>query len=192
VSAYDSTPDPYCYPGTSVLRNRADIREQASLEAFEHEALLQRSEEPYPAGRLTVSHYRAIHRHLFQDVYEWAGRFRTVRIGKGGSMFCYPEHIAAEMRRIFGELKRQRYLSALTAAEFASNGAHFLAEVNAVHPFREGNGRTQLAYFALLAETAGHPLDLERLDPDALLVATIDSFRGNESRLAQLIRRLIG
>jgi len=49
---YDSTPDPYCYPGTAVLKNRANIRDQAELDAFEHEAMLQRAEEPYPAGRL--------------------------------------------------------------------------------------------------------------------------------------------
>jgi cell filamentation protein len=145
VSAYHITPDPYCYPGSTILKNRANIREQVALDVFEHEAALQRAEEPYPAGRLTVSHYRAIHRHLFQDVYAWAGRFRTVRISKGGSMFCYPEHIAAEMRRIFGALRQQRYLSGLAADEFAQKAAHFLAELNAIHPFREGNGRTQLA-----------------------------------------------
>jgi cell filamentation protein len=191
VSAYDAAPDPYCYPGSTVLRNRADIREQAALDVFEHEAMLQRAEEAYPAGRLTISHYRAIHRHLFQDVYAWAGRFRTVRIAKGGSMFCYPEHIAAQMRRTFGLLQRQRYLSGLAADEFARRGAHFLAELNAVHPFQDGNGRTQLAYFTLLAESTGHPLDLEQFDPNALLQAVIESFRGDETPLAQLIRGLV-
>jgi cell filamentation protein len=102
---YDNAPDPYCYPETTVLKNLANIREQAALDAFEHEAMLQRAEEPYPAGHLSVSQYRAIHRHLFLDVYVWAGRFRTVRISKGGSMFCYPEHIAAEMSRVFRQLQ---------------------------------------------------------------------------------------
>jgi cell filamentation protein len=106
-------------------------------------------------------------------------------------MFCYPEHIAAAMRRLFGQLQRARYLSGLTADEFARSGGNFLAELNAVHPFREGNGRTQLAYFAMLAESAGHPLDLERLDPDALLQAVIESFRGDEAALAGLVRHLI-
>ena len=69
---YDSIPDPYCYPGTAVVKNRANIRDQAELNAFEHEAMLQRAEEPYPAGRLSASHFKAIHRHLFQDVYTWA------------------------------------------------------------------------------------------------------------------------
>ena len=69
--------------------------------------MLQRAEEPYPVGRLSINHFRAIHRHLFQDVYAWAGRFRTVRISKGGSMFCYPEHIRAETRRLFDQLKHR-------------------------------------------------------------------------------------
>jgi Fic/DOC family len=91
--------------------------------------MLQRAEEPCPAGRLSVNHFRAIRRHLFQDVYAWAGRFRTVRISKGGSMFCYPEHIGAEMRRLFDQLKHDRYLTGLGREEFARKGAHFLAEV---------------------------------------------------------------
>jgi len=77
--------------------------------------MLQRAEEPYPVGRLSVSPFKPIHRHLFQDVYAWAGRFRTVRINKGGSMFCYPEHIGAEMHRLFDQLKHDHYLTGLGA-----------------------------------------------------------------------------
>ena len=140
---YDSTPDSYCYPGTAVLKNRANIRDQAALDAFEHEAMLQRAEEPYPVGRLSVNHFRAIHRHLFQDVYAWAGRFRTVRISKGGSMFCYPEHIPREMRTLFVRLKNDNYLRGFAIEDFVRQSAHFLATLNAIHPFRDGNGRTQ-------------------------------------------------
>ena len=188
---YDSGPDPYCYPGTSVLKNRAGIRDQAALDAFEHEAMLQRAEEPAPHGRLSVTHYRAIHRHLFQDVYPWAGRFRTVRISKGGSMFCYPEHISTEMRRLFAKFRAKDCLRGLSAEHFPTESAHFLAELNAIHPFREGNGRSQLTYLTLLADRAGYPLDLDRLDPQAILRATIASFGGNEEPLARVIREII-
>ncbi len=105
---YDSTPDPYCYPGTSVLKNLLGLREQAQLDAFEALITAQRAEEPLPRGRLGYAHYRAIHRHLFQDVFAWAGRLRNVRIAKGGSMFCYPEHIDSEMRKLFDGLARDR------------------------------------------------------------------------------------
>jgi cell filamentation protein len=188
---YATTPDPYCYAGTTVLKNRANLRDQAALDGFEHDAATQRAEEPYPTGQLSVTHYKALHRHLFQDVYPWAGRFRTVRIAKGGSMFCYPEHIDAEMKRLFAKLRQDRFLQGSTPEAFAQGAAHFLAELNAIHPFREGNGRTQLAYLTLLAERAGHPLALERLDPTAILEAAIASFGGNEAPLAGVIRQLL-
>ncbi len=189
---YESGPDPYCYPGTNVLKNRLGLREQAQLDAFETLITAQRSEEPLPRGRLGYAHYRAIHRHLFQDVFDWAGRLRTVRIAKAGSMFCYPEHIDSEMRSLFARLDARNFLRCLSPADFARRAAHVLAELNAIHPFREGNGRTQLSYLALLAENAGHPLALERMEPAAMLAATVESFRGDEKPLASLIAGMIG
>lgn len=90
---HDAVADPYCYEGTTVLRNIPAIRDQAALDAFETMSAAQRSDEPLPAGRFSVRHYQALHHHLFQDVYSWAGKFRTVRISKGSSAFCYPQHI---------------------------------------------------------------------------------------------------
>ncbi|TPQ29145.1 adenosine monophosphate-protein transferase [Bradyrhizobium guangdongense] len=188
---YDAVEDPYCYPGTTVLKNKLDIRTQQGLDAFEAEIAAQRAEEPLPVGRLTYSHYRAIHRHLFQDVYAWAGKIRTVRISKGGSMFCYPESIDREMSKLFRELLDQNHLRDTTPDGFAGKAAHFLAELNAIHPFREGNGRTQLTFLALLAEKAGHPLAMEHLVPEIVLQAMVDSFVGNEKPLARVIRSLL-
>lgn len=107
---YDAVPDPYCYPDTTVLINRLGLRDQAELDAFEAEITRARAGEPLPAGRLSVTHYRAIHRHLFQDVYRWAGRFRTVRIAKDGSMFCFPERIDGEMAKLFDGLRLSHFL----------------------------------------------------------------------------------
>ena len=84
---YDPGLDPYCYPGTTVLKNRLDLTSQSDLDAFEADAVTARGLEPLPAGRFTPTHLRAIHRHLFQDVYAWAGRYRTIRISKRNSMF---------------------------------------------------------------------------------------------------------
>jgi cell filamentation protein len=188
---YKAAEDPYCYPGTSVLKNRLDLRSQAELDAFEAFITAQRADEPLPAGRLSYAHYRAIHRHLFQDVYAWAGRIRSVRIAKKASMFAYPEHIDREMQRLFQSLADERYFRNLDAATFAAKSVHFLAELNAIHPFREGNGRTQLTFLTLLAERAGHPLEIDRLRPAAVLSATIQSFGGKENALARLIRNFI-
>jgi len=123
---YAAVPDPYCYPGTTVLINRLGIRDQARLDAFEAEVTAERANQPLPAGRLSYRHYRAIHQHLFQDVYAWAGKPRTVRIAKAGSMFCHPEHIDREMRNLFVKLARRNHLRGLEPGEFATQAAHFL------------------------------------------------------------------
>ena len=106
-------------------------------------------------------------------------------------MFCYPEHIDGEMRKLFGRLRDNRYFQGLRPDEFARRVAHFLSELNAIHPFREGNGRTQLALLTLLAERAGHPLALDNLEPKAMLAAMVTSFSGNETKLTKLIETLV-
>lgn len=188
---YRAEPDPYCYPDSTVLINRLDLRDQPSLAAFEAEVTSARARQPLPAGRLSYRHYRAVHRHLFQDVFDWAGKIRTVRISKDGSAFCYPEHIDREMRRLFADLSKYKHLRGLDALGFAVRGAHFLAELNAIHPFREGKGRTQLSFLTVLAERAGHAFRLERLEPDAMLAASVASFQGEEQALVVLIGELI-
>ena len=188
---YEAIADPYCFKGTSVLRNRLGLRDQEALDAFEAEATAQRFSEPLPIGRFGVAHYRAVHRHLFGDVFPWAGRFRRVRIAKGGSMFCYPEHIASEMARIFGELKAKAWLRGLSVDAFAQEAAHFLAELNAIHPFLDGNDRTQLAFVTLLAFAAGYEVDFERIEPKSFMDAMIESFQGRERPLALALQQLV-
>lgn len=188
---YEAIDDPYTYKSTSVLKNRLNLRDQSALDDFEAESTAQRFSEPLPAGRLSVAHYCAVHRHIFGDVYTWAGRFRSVRIAKGGSMFCYPEYITREMRRVFAELHAAKGLRGLSIDEFASGAAHFLADLNAIHPFRDGNGRSQLAFLALVADQAGHSLDLDSLEPESFLDAMIQSFSGKERALAGEIRQLL-
>jgi cell filamentation protein len=156
----------YCYAGTDVLRNRLDIKDPTELANFETEISYQRAQEPIPEGDLDYAHYCALHKHLFQDVYDWAGELRKIRIAKGGNWFCFPENSNAEMTKLFASLARQNKFTGLSRTEFVKRASHFLAELNAIHPFREGNGRTQLSFLAIIAEYAGHPLDFEKLEPD--------------------------
>ena len=188
---YDAIEDPYCYKGTTVLKNIPGIRDQAALDEFEAAITVQRSDEPLPSGRMSSSHYRAIHRHLFQDVYPWVGKFRTVRISKDGSAFCYPENIQREMKQLFRTLREKRYLAELTQETFVVEASAFLSTLNAVHPFREGNGRTQTTFLTLLADRAGHPLHLDRLDPEGFLSAMVSSFHGDERPLVKQIRLIV-
>lgn len=189
---YDAVNDPYTYANSTVLMNKLGLTSQNDLDAFEAEISSARAAEPLPAGQLDFARYKAIHHHLFQDVYEWAGQVRTVRLSKGGNPFCYPENIESQAMRLFDELQADNHLQALGAIDFSRQAAHFVAELNAIHAFREGNGRSQLTFLALLADYAGHPLDLDRLDPEAMLAAMIASFDGQEDTLANVIRELLG
>jgi len=129
---YDAFDDPYCYKGTQILKNRLGTRDAATLRAFEVEISALRAEEPLPEGRFVAGHYRAIHRHLFADVYRWAGRYRTVRTSKSGNMFCFPEHIAVQMERLFGKLKRVegRSVAAVRDIDRHPNAFHSLDDCN--------------------------------------------------------------
>ncbi len=187
---YEVFDDPYCYPGTLCLKNRIGLTEHELLEAFEVEMTTLRAEESLPDGRFTPSHYRKIHRHLFQDVYTWAGRYRTIRIGKGGNWFCYPEYIKPQMDRLFRRLQSQSFRNGATGADFVSAAAEFLAELNAIHPFRDGNGRTQLTFMHLLSLRVGLPMSFENIDRDSFLVAMIASFAGNFGPLTAELSRL--
>lgn len=188
---YTAEADPSCYPGTTVLKNRAGLTSQEELDEFELAMTLLRSEEAWPAGDLDKRHYLRLHHHLFQDVYDWAGEIRTVRIGKAGHWFCYPEYIERELERVFGTLLPLAMDHEGDIARFRMGCALFLAELNAIHPFRDGNGRTQMAFIALLAQRAGFRFDDDALHPEAVMEAMIASFRGDMTPLHQLFSTLI-
>ena len=177
-SPYDSFDDPYCYPGTSVLKNNLDLRDYTELEAFEHESASAKGDDGLPAGLFDSAHYCAIHRHLFGEVYDWAGEYRTVRTAKGGDMFCYPEYIADQMALLLTALAVGPLAGGGTRTEFIAASTQFLSDLNAIHPFRDGNGRTQLTFLFLLGERAGHRLDMARIRPEAMLSAMVESFHG--------------
>jgi len=102
---YDAVDDPYTYEKSTVLINKLDLRSQSALDDFEVEITSARAGEPLPAGELDFSHYCAVHHHLFQDVYEWAGKPRTVRISKQGNPFCFPENIEGQATKLFTDLR---------------------------------------------------------------------------------------
>jgi cell filamentation protein len=116
---------------------------------------------------------------------------RRVRIAKGSSSFCYPEHISVEMNKLFAWLKLNTFLRGLEAEAFAKAASHFLSELNAIHPFRDGNGRSQLAFMALLSAQAGHGFHVHKIKRKLFLEAMITSFNGDEEPLREEIAKLI-
>ncbi|WP_421779601.1 Fic/DOC family protein [Kiloniella litopenaei] len=192
MSRYRAFPDPLCYPESSVLRNKANLTDQGELDQFEQLMFLTRSDEDLPAGNLDYAHYCQIHLHFFQDVYEWAGKKREIRTGKGESWFCFPEHIDGEMDRIFTELAEENHLLSIrNIDQFSRRAAYYLAEINAIHPFREGNGRCQLTLLAMLAEHGHFSLREDKLDQSVFMDAMIMSFYGNIEPLVKCIVEMI-
>ncbi|WP_075996616.1 Fic/DOC family protein [Salaquimonas pukyongi] len=192
MSRYNALEDPLCYPGTQVLRNKADLTEQEELDEFEQLMFQTRADEDLPDGDFDVAHYRALHHHFFQDVYDWAGEFRTIRTGKANNWFCYPEYIEPEMNRIFSVLAAENYLMDMgDKDELAARAAWYLSEINAVHPFREGNGRTQLSFLTMLVRHAGFSLNEDNLEEEAFMNAMIFSFDGDTGPLQAQIRKML-
>jgi cell filamentation protein len=183
--------DPDYYPGSSVLINLADLRDQTELDAYEVEAVGRRSLEPPPPGDFDPAHYRALHRHLFQDVYVWAGEYRTIRTSKGGSVFCYPEWIEREMAKLFQTLAGDAFQPDADVDAFVKAAADFLGELNAIHPFREGNGRSQLYFLRQLGLRAGHPFRSEAVEREAFLHAMIESYYGRLDALIDELERML-
>jgi cell filamentation protein len=186
--------DPYVYPGTDVLRNRLDLRDAADLTEREAAisairiAQLERRRIP---GGYDLAHLQATHRVIFGDVYPWAGELRTVRISKGDDLFAMPEHIEPYLRRLFADLAREGLLRGLGRERFVERLAHYYAELNAVHPFREGNGRAQRAFLGQLAEAADHPIAWMRLDAERNIHVARESHCGGDSALREMLRDLL-
>jgi len=175
-----------------VLRNRYGITEEQALEKAEASAVAIRSlalvRKPLK-GAFDLAHLQAIHRYLFQDVYDWAGQLRTVDMTKGATRFAHFGHIAGAAADVFTKLAKEQCLRGLNADEFSHRAAFYLGELNALHPFREGNGRTQRAFLLHVAFACGYYVAWEKMDREALLAASIASFNGKLEPLAALIRR---
>jgi len=187
--------DPDVYPGTTVLKNIPGIRNQRTLDRFEADRVGQRSLElaEHPlTGFFDVTHLQRIHRYLFQDVYEWAGRFRTVDIAKGNSYFAHVPYIQSALERLFEKLSGEQYLRGAAQEDFAHRGAQILGTLNAVHPFREGNGRTQREFVRELAYKNGYWVDWSKVSRDELYKASDLSFmRGENTLLEYLLKKAI-
>jgi cell filamentation protein len=159
--------DPYLYPGTRTLRNLPGLRNEEALKQFEYEQSASRiaelREQP-PSGRYGMERLKEVHAYLFQDVYDWSGEVRSVGISKGNTQFAQPAFIESEGKRLSAELAKENHLKGLDKPQFVNRLAHHFAEWNALHPFREGNGRATREFFGELARAAGYELDQSAID----------------------------
>lgn len=181
--------DAYCYEGTDIIKNVPGIMEQDALDDFEEEHSSLRMLD-VPTGSFDAVHLCAVHKHIFQDVYAWAGEFRNCSMNKGTSQFCQPQFIAQEVSRVCGHIQTTLKQTPLSGNETSSLLAFTIAEFNAIHPFREGNGRVIREFASQLTQSMGYFLDITRLQ-NGWLEASIDSFRGNEAPLKALIEKAV-
>lgn len=189
MSRYDAD-DVYCYPGSSVLKNKLDIQDQDQLDAFEADITLARivaiSHKPL-VGNLDFDHLKAIHHELFQDLYDWAGEVRRVDILRENSRFANIRMIDSAAKQIFDSLAKESLFEGKDIDGVAKRLAHYLSEINVLHPFRDGNGRAQRVFISQLAGAAGYGLDYSDLNQQEMYRSMEKAFFGDEAELAQLI-----
>lgn len=193
MSRYDAD-NSYCYPESAVLRNKGGFTDQALLDHFEADfssiRIIEISQNPVK-GEFDLTHLKKIHFNIFQDVYDWAGEISSVDISRNGSRFCNVRQIIPYSQKIFSSLAQENFLRGLTHEEAALRLAHYLSEVNAIHPFREGNGRTQRVYISQLAERAGYSLAYSELEQAEVYEVMELSFQGDANPLAKLLMKIM-
>ncbi len=170
-----------CYEGTSCLINKFDIKDEVILKELETTITLNKITE-YSLNPLfysfDVQHYKSIHRYLFGDIYDWAGEYRTVDMSKKGTNFAKAESVEKLMSNCFKRLNDKNLFQGLKFDDSVDEFVDFYCVTNMIHPFREGNGRTQRLFLTQLINKNGYDIDFSEIDTDELMIATIQSANG--------------
>lgn len=183
----------YCYPDSSVLKNKLDIRDPALLRKVEADLSTARQAEIFRTpvvGRFTATHLCNIHRKLLGDVYSFAGHFRREDIAKGTTRFVTYSQIKEKLQRLLGQLQQEKWLENVPFEVFAARSAYYMAELNYIHPFREGNGRAIREFMRLLFLHNGYVVQWDAVDVEALLNAMIDSVY-DTAHLEQILKQCL-
>nr|WP_318383345.1 putative adenosine monophosphate-protein transferase Fic [uncultured Enterobacter sp.] len=184
--------DPYLYPGLNVMHNKLGIHQVQRLEqaAYELTALRAATLELGPAAR-GLPHLCAIHRHLYQDIFDWAGQIREVDIYQGDTRFCHFAYIEKEGNALMQDLEDEDELQGLDKQAFTERLAHYYCEINVLHPFRIGNGIAQRIFFEQLAIHAGYTLDWRDIDPNAWSDANQSGAMGDLTALTAIFSHVV-
>lgn len=185
----------YCYPGTNVLRNKLNIQDLDILHEAERDYSSIRQVELYKkgiTGDFSLKHLCSIHRQLFQDIYSWAGELRTVDISKG-TIFCLVPFIEEQFAFLYRKLRKENFLKDITdQKEMAEKLAYYLGEINMIHPFREGNGRTQRIYIEQLCMNNGRfEIDFTEVSKEKMISASVRSAKSDNDLLEELIYKCL-
>ena len=175
---YEARNSIYCYKDSDVLVNKFDIHDNKKLEEIERKIVLAKLYElrqNHQIGNFDISHFVGIHKFLFEDIYPFAGLFRNENIAKGNFSFAEWEYIEDELKKLLDKLKEENYLQNLDRDTFIKRLSYYMAELNVLHPFREGNGRTIREFIRQLAYKNEYVLNLKNINPKEMLHACIRS-----------------
>ena len=175
---YEARNSIYCYEGTNTLVNKLDIKDSNLLGEYEKSTValkLLSLEKQGITGNFDINHFSNIHKFLFDEIYLFAGQFRTGNIAKDNFRFAEWEYIESELNKLLDKLKEENYLQNLDKHTLAEKLAYYTAELNVLHPFREGNGRTTREFIRQLALKNGYYLNFNSVSPIELLNASIKS-----------------
>lgn len=184
----DAIPD-NCYEGTTCLINKLDIRDEDKLNFVESQITIHKTAELASIknfGQLDFSHYKAIHKYLFNELYVWAGEIRTVNMSKKGTNFVDANEIESVADACFKRLKDKNYFQNQQFNDFIDDIVDFYCTTNMLHPFREGNGRTQRVFITQLIQFNGYSINFDRIDTDELMMATIQAANGITDNLKNI------
>lgn len=184
----------YCYPNSNVLINKKNITSAKELLQIEVEyagtRLVELQNNPIK-GNFDFKHLCKIHKYIFQDLYSWAGKIRTIDIGKG-NMFCYVQNINSFAESIFNKYYSSCYAVKENRELFVEVLADNYADLNALHPFREGNGRSQREFAREICLACGYVFDLSVTTHSEMLEASIIAFnKADNSKLASIFKKAI-
>ena len=158
--------DQYYWPGSNCPRNKLGIRDPDEFTVAQAQIVsireVQLATDLLP-GEYNLEHLQQFHRHLFQDIYDWAGETRCVDISKGRSRFAHWRYLSDNVAAVLTGLERDDWLTGRTRVAFVDRLSYYYGELNVCHPFREGNGRTIRAFLRQLAAAAGWSLDWSEL-----------------------------
>lgn len=180
----------YCYSDSNILINKLNITNSEDLSVAEREITsvkLAYAKQNRIEGNFDLKHLQEIHKFLFEDIYSWAGKFRHVNIAKG-NQFCLTQNLESYADSIFSKLKAEDYL--VGAENVAERLAYYLSEINVLHPFREGNGRTQRLFIEYLALNAGYRVDFSDVTPEEMIIASAESFACDYEKINAMFERI--
>lgn len=175
---YETRDSIYCYKGSNVLINKLNIHDNKILKQAEEKIVATKLfilRQNTMIKNFDVNHFKGIHKFLFEDIYPFAGKFRTENIAKGFFSFAEWEFIEDELSNLLKKLNASNNLKNLKRDEFVKAIAYYLSELNVLHPFREGNGRTIREFIRELCYVNDYLFDLQKIEPEDFLNACIKS-----------------